>query len=58
MNECALETLDRVAWKNKMDKRPRFASKKIYEKLDDSFLDGILIRHQTCPEDEGHNQIG
>ena len=44
--------------KQQMDKHPRFASKKIYEKLDDSFLDGILIRHQTCPEDEGHNQIG
>ena len=41
-----------------MDKHPRFASKKIYDKLDDSFLEGILIRHQTCPEDEGHNQIG
>ena len=40
------------------DKHPQFVSKKIYEKFDDSFIYGILIRHQTCPEEEGHNQIG
>ena len=53
-----LETLDRVVWRNSKRTSVHDLHQRKHEKLDDSFLDGILIRHQTCTEDEGHNQIG